>query len=266
MIRPVGAHADLDGMSASRFFAPPSVLSILIAELRKALSLPAIGRTLGFSGLVLLAAAVFVMYQVGQFQAQGRGEELGGLTASDVMLRLLHYGQVIPILLGCWVSGQDLPVGSRRIAFLATARRTTLFGAKLLTTITVAPVAGFSCVIACLVPLGVAGGGSTGEIAFSPYWWLLGYWVVIAVVTTSLVAATRSTTFTVVPILVWTIGLSDLLSAQFPALSGALDQVFKYAYLQGGATPPATALAAAAVQIVTALLIAAVAYARRDVA
>lgn len=252
-------------MATVTLSAPSRVLGVFAAELRKARSFPAIGRTLLFGVLALLVAAVFVMSQAGQFLAQGRGDELGGLTTADVMLILLHYGQIIPILLGAWVIGQDIPIGPRQTAFLATAKRGTLFAVKLVTTAIVALVAAVVCVVASLVPLAVAGGDSTGTIALAPYWWLIGYWVAIAVVSASLVAATRSITFTVVPILVWTIGLSDLLAAQIPALSGALDQAFKYAYLQAGATPSATVLIAAAVQLVAALVVGAVLYARRDV-
>ena len=252
-------------MSTATFSAPSRILGAFSAEMRKARSFPAIPRTLLFGVVALLVAAVFVMSQASQFLAQGRGEELGGMTTADVMIILLHYGQIIPILLGAWVIGQDIPVGPRQTAFLATAKRGTLFAVKLVATAIVALVAGTVCVLAGLVPLTVAGGDSADTISLAPYWWLIGYWAAIAVVTASLVAATRSITFTVVPILVWTIGLSDLLAAQIPALSGALDQAFKYAYLQGGATPPTTALIAAAVQVVAALVLGAVLYARRDV-
>ncbi|MFV0320429.1 MAG: hypothetical protein ACK5IN_08755 [Microbacterium sp.] len=252
-------------MSSSALSAPSAVLGVLAAELRKARSFPAIGRTLLFGVLALLIAAVFVMSQAGQFLAQGRGDELGGLTTADFILILLHDGQVIPILLGAWVVGQDIPIGPRQTVFLATAKRGTLFAVKIVATAIVALVTAIVCVAATLVPLAVAGADSTGTIALAPYWWLSGYWVVVAVVTAALVAATRSITFTVVPILVWTIGLSDRLAAQIPALSGALDQAFKYAYLQAGAMPSATVLIAAAVQVVVALAVGAVLYARRDV-
>lgn len=252
-------------MFTATFSTPSGILGAFSAEMRKARSFPAIPRTLLFGVLALLVAAVFVMSQAGQFVARGRAEELGGLTTADVMLILLHYGQIIPILLGAWVIGQDIPVGPRQSAFLATAKRGTLFAAKLVTIALVALVAGIVCVLAGLVPLAVAGGDQAGTISLAPYWWLIAYWVAIAVVTASLAAAIRSITFTVVPILVWTIGLSDLLAAQIPALSGALDQAFKYAYLQGGAVPPTTALIAAAAQVVAALVLGAVLYARRDV-
>ncbi|GAA1887436.1 hypothetical protein GCM10009715_36880 [Paeniglutamicibacter psychrophenolicus] len=252
-------------MSTATFSASSKIVGAFSAEMRKARSFPAIPRTLLFGVIALLVAAVFVMSQAGQFLAQGRGEELGGLTTADVVLILLHYGQIIPILLGAWVVGQDIPVGPRQTAFLATPRRGTLFAVKLATTAVVALFAGIVCVLASLAPLAVAGGDSTDIISLAPYWWLIGYWVAIAVVTASLVAATRSITFTVVPILVWTIGLSDLLAAQIPALSGALDQAFKYAYLQGGAVPPTTALIASAIQVAAALVLGVVLYVRRDV-
>lgn len=252
-------------MPTVSFSAPSRAFGVFSAELRKARSFPAIGRTLAFGILALLAAAVFVLSQAGQFLAQGRGEELGGLTTADVMLILLHYGQIVPILLGAWVVGQDIPIGPRQTAFLATARRGTLFAVKMATTAIMALIAGIVSVVAALIPLAVAGGDSAGTISLAPYAWLIGYWVAIAIVSASLVAATRSITFTVVPILVWTIGLSDLLAAQLPALSGSLDQAFKYAYLQGGATPSFAVLIAAAVQVVAALVLGAALYARRDV-
>ncbi|MDF2664274.1 MAG: hypothetical protein K0R81_124 [Microbacterium sp.] len=235
------------------------------AEMHKARSFSPVGRTLLLGVVALLAAAVFVLTQAGQFLAQGRGDELGGMTTADVMLILLHYAQVIPILLGAWIVGQDLPIGPRQTAFLATARRGTLFTVKLVTAVLVSFIAGIVCVLAALIPLAVAGGDSTGTISLALYAWLIGYWVVIAVVTASLVAATRSITFTVVPILVWTIGLSDLLTAQIPALSGALDQAFKYAYLQGGVLPPSGTLIAATVQVLAVVILGAVLFARRDV-
>lgn len=252
-------------MSTSTFSAPSRIVGVFSAEMRKARSFPAIPRTLLSGVLALLAAVVFAVSQAGQFLAQGRGDELGGMTTADIVIVLLHYGQVIPILLGAWVIGQDIPVGSRQSAFLATARRGALFGVKLVTAAIVALVAGIVCVLAGLVPLAVAGGDSSGTISVAPYGWLIAYWMLIAVVTASLVAASRSITFTVVPILVWTIGLSDLLAAQLPALSGALDQAFKYAYLQGGATPSPTVLIAAVAQVVAALVLGTVLYTRRDV-
>lgn len=252
-------------MSTVTFSAPSRALGVFAAEMRKARSFPPIGRTLLFGALALFIAAVFIMSQAGQFLAQGRGDELGGLTTADVMLILLHYGQIIPILLGAWVIGQDIPIGPRRTAFLVTAGRVTLFAIKIATTAIIALIAAAVCVAASLVPLAVAGGDPTATIVLAPYWWLIGYWAVIAVVSASLVAATRSITFAVTPILVWTIGLSDLLAAQTPALSGALDQAFKSAYLQAGATPSATVLIAAAAQVIAALVIGAVLYQRRDV-
>ncbi len=252
-------------MSAVAPSAPSRVLNELSAEMRKARSFPAIGRTLLFGVLTLLAAAVFVMTQSSRFLAQGRGDELGGMNAADIVIVLLHYGQVIPILLGAWVFGQDIPVGPRQTAFLATARRGTLFAVKLVTTAIIALVAAVVCIVAALAPVAVSGAEATDPIPLGSYWWLIGYWVAIAIVTASLTAASRSITFTVVPILAWTIGLSDLLAARIPALSGALDQAFRYAYLGAGSTPSATVLIAAAAQVVAALALGAVLYARRDV-
>lgn len=253
-------------MTASTVPAPSRLLGAFSAEIRKARTFPAIGRSLLFGVIALLIAVVFALTQASQFLAAGREDALGGLTTADVVILLLHYGQIIPILLGAWVIGQDNPVGPRQSAFLATARRGTLIAVKLVTTVIVALAAGIVCVAAALVPLAVAGGDPSGEvISLRPYGWLIGYWVVIAVVTAALVAATRSITFTVVPILVWTIGLSDLLAVQIPALSGALDQVFKSAYLQDGAVPSATVLIAAAVQVLVVVVLGAVSYVRSDV-
>ncbi|MGC4151917.1 MAG: hypothetical protein QM628_02400 [Propionicimonas sp.] len=253
-------------MSITTDSAPSRVLGAFSAELRKARSFPAIPSTMLFGVLGLLAAAVFTITQAGQFIAQGREDELGGLTTADVLMLLLHYGQIIPILLGAWTIGQDIPVGPRHSAFLATARRGTLIVIKLVSAALVALIAGVVCTIAAVGPLAVAGGDSTSDtISLAPFVWLIGYWVVLAVVTTALVAATRSLTFTVVPILVWTIGLSDLLSVQVPALTGALDQVLKSAYLQGGIAPSPAALTSTAVQLVVALSLSTVPYMRRDV-
>lgn len=252
-------------MSTSTPSAPSRVLGTFSAEMRKARSFPAIPRTLLFGVIALLSAAVFAISQASQFLAQGRGDALGGMTTADVLTLLLHYGQVIPILLGAWVIGQDIPVAPRRAAFLATARRGTLIAAKLTSAGLVALLAGVACTIAALLPLAVAGGNTSGDtISLAPYGWLIGYWVLIALVTASLVAATRSIALAVVPVLVWTIGLSDLLAVQIPALSGALDQAFKSAYLQGGAVPSATTLVAAGVQVVVAVVVGSALFIRRD--
>lgn len=252
-------------MPTSTVSAPSRILGAFSAEMHKARTFPAIPRTLLFGVIALLAAAMFAISQASQFLAQGRGDALGGMTTADVLTLLLHYGQVIPILLGAWVIGQDIPVGPRQSAFLATARRGTLIGAKLVTTAIAALVAGVACTITALVPLAVAGGDSNADtISLAPYGWLVGYWVLIALVTASLVAASRSITFTVVPILVWTIGLSDLLTAQIPVLSGALDQVFKSAYFQDGVAPSETVLTSGAIQVVIALVLGTVLYKRRD--
>ena len=245
--------------------APSRALSVLAAEMHKARSFPAISRTLLLGVLALLVAAVFVVSQASQFIAQGRADELGGMSTGDITLMLLHYGQTIPILLGAWVFGQDLPVGPRQTAFLATAQRGTLFVAKVLTAGIVALLAGILCVLAGIVPLSVTAGDQTGAFSLAPYGWMIGYWVTIAVVTAALVAATRSVTFTVVPIVIWTVGVSDLLATRIPALTGALDQAFKSAYLGAGAVPSSVALIAAGLQVMVALRVCAALYARRDV-
>ena len=118
-------------MSTSTPSAPSRVLGTFSAEMRKARSFPAIPRTLLFGVIALLSAAVFAISQASQFLAQGRGDALGGMTTADVLTLLLHYGQVIPILLGAWVIGQDIPIGPRQTAFLATAKRGTLFPVKI---------------------------------------------------------------------------------------------------------------------------------------
>lgn len=253
-------------MTSRTVSAPSRALAAFSAEVRKARTFPPIPRTLLFGAVALLAAVVFAVTQATQFIAAGRGDALGGLTTADVVILLLHYGQIVPILLGAWVIGQDNPVGPRQTAFLAAARRGRLIAVKLVTTVIVALVAGVVCVAAVFIPLSVSGGDPSGEvISLKPYGWLIGYWILIAVVTAALVAATRSITFTVVPILVWTIGVSDLLAVQIPALSGALDQALKSAYLQDGAVPSATLLIAAAVQVFVAIALGVISYVRRDV-
>lgn len=249
--------------------APPRRLgglaAALAAEARKARSFPAVGRTLLLGALSVLGAAVFGMVQMSRFAARGDTDALMGLSMADWPLLLLHYGQVIPILLAGWVVGQDAPAGARRTAFLATARRGRLIAAKLVITGLLALLAGFVCAFVALVPLAAAGGRGEGAVPLAPYGWLIGYWGLIALVTGSLVAATRSIAFSVVPVLVWTIGASDLLVARAPALSGALDQAFKSAYMQGGAAPSAPVLAAAGAQAVVAVVVGSALFIRRDV-
>lgn len=241
------------------------VTATVSAEMRKARSFPAITRTLLYGAVVVLIAGVFGVVQMSQFAAQGRSDALGGLSIADWPLMLLHYGQVVPILLGAWVIGQDLPLGARHTAFLATARRGTLITVNLLVAALAGLLAGLVCIAAALVPLLASGGaGSEATVSLAPYGWLIGYWVLIAVVSAALVAATRSITVTVVPILIWTIGLSDLLAARIPALAGTLDQTFKYAYLQHGALPGASALIASGAQVAVAISIGVTAYLRRD--
>lgn len=251
----------MEDMSASAAVAPSPVLGAFSAELRKAVSFRAITLTLLCGAVVLLAGAVFALVQARAFAAQGRADALGGLALSDIPMLLLHYGQVVPILLGAWVTGQDVPVGPRQAAFLATARRRTVIGVKLVTAAVVALFAGIVCTLAVLAPLAVAG----VTVSLGPFGWLLGYWTVIAVITAALVGGLRSITFTVVPILIWTLGVSDLLTVEFPALAGSLDQVFRFAYLGGGGMPSASAAAAAVLQFTAAVLLGTVLYTRRDV-
>ncbi|MEV4220492.1 hypothetical protein [Nonomuraea sp. NPDC049725] len=247
---------------ASTNSAPARFTATLSAELRKARSFPAIPRTLLLGALVVLAATAFGMDQLARFRVQGRGGELAGMSGTDWSLTLLHYGQAIPILLGAWVFGQDLPAGPRRTAFLATAGRVRLAVAKLLTVASAALAAGVLCSLAAIMPLLASGGG---PVQLLPYGWLIGYWVSVALVAAALVAATRSLLLGVVPVLVWTIGASDLLAARFPFLGGALDQVFKSAYMQAGAAPPASCLIAAALQVAAAVAVGIAVHRRRDV-
>lgn len=252
-------------MSSRAISSPSRILGVFSAEARKARSFPAIPRTILGGAAALLAVAVFVASQATRFVERGLSDDLGGMTAADVIMIVLRYGQVIPILLGAWVVSQDLPVGPRHSAFLATARRGTLFVSKLVITAVVALLAGMACVIAALLPMAVSGDESTVTIELAPFAWLVVYWIVIAVVTASLVAASGSMTFTVVPILVWTIGLSDLLADRIPALDGVLDRVFMHSYLEGAPAPSSLAVGAAVAQAVVVLALGASAYARRDV-
>ncbi|MEZ5087673.1 MAG: hypothetical protein R2722_15990 [Tessaracoccus sp.] len=48
-------------------------------------------------------------------------------------------------------------------------------------------------------------------MSLAPFGWLVAYWVPIALISASLVAATRSITLAVVPMLVWTVGLSAMI-------------------------------------------------------
>ncbi len=213
-----------------------------------------------------MGLAAFVVSQSAGFAAQGKQDVLGGLTLAQLVILLLHYGQVIPVLLGAWVIGQDFAPGPRRVAFLVTPRRGTLLTTKLFTSAMLGFLAALVCGLAVLIPplLGGATDG-TQPSQMGPYSWLVAYWVIIAVVTSSLVAATRSITFAVVPLLVWTLGLSGVLGAHIPALSAALDQVFAAAYLQGGLAPPATDLFSAGVQVVVVVALGAISYRWRDV-
>lgn len=251
-------------MSIADLPTPHRNVRAFSAELRKAFTFPAISRTASFGVLILLIAAAFAIVQARAFVAEGRREELNGLAPQDLPLLLLHYGQVIPILLGAWVFGQDIPTGPRRTSLLATAQRGTLVTAKLLTAAIVGLVSGCLAAVCVLLPLLSVGDGDSGTVSIAPYAWLVGYWTLIATCAGALAAAVRNTTLATVPLLIWTVGLSDLISAKIPALSGALDQVFRRAYLPYGAPPAAIDLAIAFLQVAALCAIGAVATVRRD--
>lgn len=244
--------------------APVSAAAAFSAELRKARTFPTLPRTLLLGMLLMLAAGVFGIVQMAQFTAAGRDEELAGLTQADWPLILLHFAQVVPILLGGWVVGQDLPTGPRRTASLAVADRGTLITVKYLTAAVIGLLAGVLCSIAALLPLLFSGGDGGQTVSLASYAWLVGYWAAISTLTAALVMVTRSLLFGVVPVLIWTIGISDLLAAQFPALQGALDQVAKTAYLQGGVAPSLAGLISGAIQLVILLAVGAICVRRRD--
>lgn|GEM_PF-6895940 len=239
--------------------------ALFSAELRKARSFPPVIRAALLGAVALLAVSSFIVAQAASFADVGRADALGGFTTGEVVMLILHYAQVIPVLIGAWIVAQDLPTGPRRLAFLAAPRRVALIGTKLVVAALAAGAAGVGCTAAALVPLMVFAGPSDGTISLVPYAWLISSWVLIAVVTASLVAATRSVTFTVVPLLIWTIGLSDLIAVRVPALSGALDQVMKSAYLPGGATPSSVHLLSAGIQVAVAIALGPLLTARRDV-
>lgn len=242
-----------------------SVPRVVTLELCKAFTFPAIPRTLAVGTIGLAAAATFIVDQAHRFAAHGHLDALGGLTCTSMVTLLLHYGQVIPILLGAWMIGQDNPTGARRRAFLVTARRGRAFMAQLASAALLALLAALGCLAAALAPLAWGGedpGLHASEI--TAYCWQIGYWVLIAMVANAVAAATRNLALTVVPILVWTIGLSPVLAARIPWLSGALDQVFASAYLQGGTPPSLAALMSAAAQVAAAIGVGALLFCRRD--
>lgn len=240
-------------------------LAAFFAETRKARSFPAVSRTILIGATAILGTAVFGIFQMNELLAQGRTDLLGGLTHADWPIQVLHYAQIIPILLGAWVFGQDVALGPGRTAFLATPRRGALVAAKLLVVALLAGVAGILCTIAALAPLLSSGGTTTNTtMSLAPFGWLVAYWVLIALISASLVAATRSITLAVVPMLVWTVGLSALIVDRLPWLSVAVDQVFATAYFQGGAAPSPSTLAGVAAQVLVVLVIGAARYVRRD--
>lgn len=243
----------------------PRLLGALGAELYKARTFPLIPRTLLLGGTTVLVATVFIIVQTSQLASSGRADALGGHTPADMLGLVLHYSQVFPILLGAWVVGQDVPSGPCRSALLASPGRASQVTAKLLTAALTAMLAGVVCVGIVILPLAAGSTASQEVLSLRPYAWLISYWVVIAVMAAALVAATRSAALGAVPLLVWAIGLSDLLTVRVPALAGAADQVFKSAYLQGGVTPSSELLCWAGAQVAAAVALGIGAYVHRDV-
>ena len=83
-------------------------------------------------------------------------------------------------------------------------------------------------------------------------------------VSASLAAATRSVALAVVPILIWTIGLSDIAVTMAPWLSKALDQILKSIYFGSGATISVVDMVMAALQVAAVLAVGITVYVRRD--
>lgn len=234
-------------------------------EYWKLRSFPPIQRTMLLGLVVVIAVATFGVVQTMRYTAAGQEDQAGGFGLAAWPMLALHFGQVIPILLGAWVFGQDTATGPRRVTFLASARRLPLAAVKLATVVLVTGLAGLVCTIGALVPLLFSGAGADGaaSVDLSRYGWLIGYWVLIGLVAAGLTAGTRSLLLGVVPLVAWAVGMSDLLVAQLPALEGSLDQVFKAAY-QAGVSPSASELAICAAQVIVVLGLGVAAFARRD--
>jgi uncharacterized MAPEG superfamily protein len=233
-------------------------------ELRKAWVLPGVSRTI-LIGLVGVAAAVsFAVLQEQRFAELGRSEETAGLHGTDWSLLILNIAQIVPILLGAWVFGQDNGVGPRRRLLLTTPRRGRVWTAKMFVVLVLAFFSAVVCIAAALAPplLLSNGSPSPGDL-WSQLLWLMLYWLFVALLSASVSVIFRSMVGAVVPLLVWVLGLSDILQAQVPALGWAFDQVFKSAYL-GGVVPSAGQLGAVAVQGAIAAAAALVVLVRRD--
>lgn len=240
-------------------------LDILCGEMYKTRSIPVIARCLLLGLLAVSSISAFGVLQTIQFTQRGRVDDVGGLGLTDWPLLALHFGQLIPILLGAWVFGQDIGTGPGRTALLAVPSRRLLVLAKFVVVVALTILAGVVCSFGAFVPL-LATGGQNAEgvtVDMSRIAWLIGYWVSVALISASIVAATRSMTLAVVPLVVWAIGISDLLTGMLPFLSGAVDQVFKAAY-QAGNIPSAGEWAGVIAQVGFAVMLAVVVFLRRD--
>ncbi len=239
-----------------------SVLSAGRGELAKAVTLPSIRLIVALGVGGVLTGSLFAISQARAAIDQGRLDEVG-LPIGDLPLYLLQVAQVVPILLGAWIVGQDVS-GSRRSTFLAVPRRGALLTAKLGLAAVLVAATSAACIAAALLPL-VSGGEGSRDVHAERYGWLIGYWVVAAVVAASMVAITRNVALGVAPLLAWTLGLSNPLSAAFPVFDRALDQVFTDAYLQGS-MPTTADLVGVGLQVAAFVGVGFVAYIRRDCA
>lgn len=240
-------------------------LGVLCGEVRKTRSLPVIARCLILGLLAVSSISAFGVFQTIQFTQRGRVDDVGGLGLADWPLLALHFGQLIPILLGAWVFGQDIGTGPGRTALLAVPSRRLLVLAKFVVVVALTVLAGVICSLGALVPL-LATGGQSAEgvtIDMSRVAWLIGYWVSVALISASIAAATRSMALAVVPLVVWAVGISDLLTGMLPFLSGAADQVFKAAY-QAGNVPSVGEWVGVVAQVGFAVVFAVVVFLRRD--
>lgn len=224
------------------------IIRTAVSELRKAWSLPGITWTilLGFVGIATTVS--FAVTQEQRFAELGRSGETAGLHGTDWSLLVLNIAQIVPILLGACVFGQDNGVGSGRRLLLTTPRRGRVWAAKMLVVLVLAVVAAVGCVVGALAPpflLSNAQGGPGNLLP--PLLWLALYWTFVAALSASVTVITKSMVGAVVPLLVWVLGLSDILHAQIPALGWAFDQVFKTAYL-GGVVPSTAQIGAVAAQ------------------
>ncbi|WP_146750753.1 hypothetical protein [Actinomyces sp. Z5] len=240
----------------------------IAAEVRKTASLTTIRQCvlLGLTGIA--AVSWFGVLQTISYTQAGRPEDTGGIAAADWPLLALHYGQVIPVLLGAWIFGQDMATGTRRMMFLASSSRIRIACGKMFLATLLTSATALVCSLGALTPfLGASERAADGVGGFqlSParFGWLIGYWVVIALLSAAITAATRNTVIAVAPLLIWTIGLSDLLTNALPSLKIVFDQVFKTAY-QSGFTPSASELTATAIQLIVVMTIGAVIFIRRD--